>query len=121
MILSGTLHLPSSLQLLEGEFADGLQHAIARPHSGDIPNDETLLDQRGEGVEDIGHTAEGANHLRRLQCPSSGKDGEAAKQGLLIRVEQVVTPGNGGLEGALARRGIAWAGGQEGESSLESC
>ena len=60
-------------QLLEGELADGLEQAVARVGSTVIPDDEALLDQRGERVEDIGDAAARTDDLRRLQRPATAK------------------------------------------------
>src|SRR3712207_8741133 len=63
------------------------------------------------------------DHLRRLQRPAPGEDGQAAKEGLLGRREQVVAPGDGVAHRALASREVATAPGQRSEehtSELQS-
>ena len=80
---AGVLLFSRGHQLLQSELADGLEQAVARVRSTVIPDDEALLDQRGQRVEDIGDAAARTDDLRRLQGPATGKDGQAAQQGLL--------------------------------------
>ncbi len=54
---AGALLLSGGKQLLMGELADGLEQAIAGTETAVISGDKTLLDQRGERIENIGHAA----------------------------------------------------------------
>ncbi len=79
-------------QELDRELADGLEHCEARLVRGaaDAP-DEALIDERGEGVEDV-QTVLSADGLRVLQRPAAREDGQPREQPALGFVEQAVAP-----------------------------
>ena len=77
------VRLSRTLELLDGELADRLQHREALVR---VPQ-EALIDERLERV----HVGPG-NLLGRLQRAASGEDGETCEEALLRRGEQLVRP-----------------------------
>ena len=84
-------------QPLQPELADRLQHREAWlvPRRLDPPQ-QTLVDQRGDAVQEIDAGLPGRRHdrLRRVEREAAGEDGQAAEERLLRGVKQVVAPGD---------------------------
>jgi hypothetical protein len=107
-------------QLLQREFADRLQHAVARlDRAGHGPHEVLLHQPRDEGQHVRLRVAHG-HGFRRRQREAAGKDAQAAKDLLLLRAEEGVAPGDGVANGALPRRRIARALFQQGQAALQA-
>src|SRR5215204_2311936 len=96
-------------ETLECKLADGFEHAVARRRSGVVDPDQTLVDQRREPIQDTKVTIGARHRLRRSERPTAHKDPESPKEALLLWREQVVAPGDGVAQRALASRRIPWA------------
>ena len=60
------------------------------------------------------------DRLSRLQGAAADEDGEAPEQHLLLRLQQVVTPGDGVAQGALSLGRIPRPTGEEGQPLLQT-
>ncbi len=80
---------------LQPELSHGLQHGEAgfTPWARFLSHQALLAQpfQAGEGIE---RPIVVADCLRRVERATAGKDGQAAEEDLLLRREQVVTPGD---------------------------
>ena len=84
-------------QSLQGEFPHRLQHQVARFAAWTVllPQ-QALLHQRRHAVQDVDRQVVPAgDRLGRLQREATDKDGEPAKETLVLRGQQVVAPGDG--------------------------
>jgi hypothetical protein len=68
---------------------------------------QALLDERGEGVEQIGLQLVGAHLLDGVEAGAADEDGDAGEQRAIGLVEEVVTPGDGTAQRLLALRKVA--------------
>ena len=107
-------------ELLETELPDRLQHAEARVRAGcrHGPH-QTLVGEGGDPGEDVERAVVTDDRLRRLERPTAAEDGQPAKEGRLVPLQQVVTPGNGVAQGALPRRSVAWSTGEDGQAAFQ--
>ena len=97
--------LAARRQPLQPELAHRLQHPEARlALDALLLAQQALVDQRGNAVEDIERPLRVDDRLGRLQRAAAGEDGQAAEEDLLLRGEQVVTPGDGVAHRLLPRR-----------------
>jgi len=112
--------------LLETELAHRLQHAEARIGQAIGPalfhSDETVVVERAEAVNDRdgGRARRIGDRLCCLERRASDEDGETAKQRLLRRVEEVVTPADGRPQRLLPLRPIAPAAGEEPQAIVKT-
>jgi hypothetical protein len=121
--LPDELQLVALLESLEGELADRGQAAEPRLASAGLgAQDEALVDQGGQGIEDLdAERAIGiADRLGRLQRPAAHEHGQAPEQRLLGRREQVVAPGDGAAQRLVARRHVTCPAGQEAQALREA-
>ncbi len=92
--------------------ADGVEHGNAAvvPRSRYLLQ-QALVEERVEPIHhvDRGHAIARSYRRRRLQRAAPHKDGQAGKEVLLARVEQVVAPVDGPTDGVLARRVVTCA------------
>src|SRR3954454_12668899 len=90
-------------QSLEPELADRLEHPVALlAEPAGAAAEQALVEQGGERVE-IGV----ADELRRLEGAAAAEHAQAGEQRLLVPVEQVVGPRDGGPERHVALLGVA--------------
>ena len=108
------------LELLQRERARRLEQPIA---GGMLPFDhhQRLVDQRGEMVEHAPWLEPGVagDRLRELDREPAGTDAKPSQHGLLVGLEQVVAPLEGGAQGLVARQRRARAAGQQPEARVE--
>ena len=117
MATSQRLELAGPGELFEAEFTNRLEHAQAQLTVGGAHRSQQVLGhQRIDQVEDLALVADGC---RRLEAAAADEDRQAAKQRLLVRLEQVVAPGDGVAQRLLAGRRVARAARQQLESTLE--
>src|SRR4051812_49036404 len=89
--------LAGRLKLLQTVLADGLQHAEARLAVRTFRlRKEALGGQRGYAVQDVEpegsvRVADGLSGLQR----AAAEDGQPAEQHLLVRLQEIVAPGDG--------------------------
>ena len=98
------------LEPLEREFADRLQHRVARL----VAAEQVLVEQRAERVDVC--VADG---LGAFQRPAARKDGEARERPPFMVVQKVVAPSDRRSQRSLPLRRIARARGQQRQSLLE--
>jgi len=105
--------LAAPLQELRRVLSDRLQHADARLLAGPLPlrpPEQTLLDEGGQpGQHPCARRAAGAvvaHGHGRLGGAAADEDGEPPEERALGGREQVVAPGEGVAQGALARRQV---------------
>src|SRR5215204_7717606 len=80
---------------------------------------QVLVEEGRRRLEHIEGAVEIRYLVRGIKRPPPGKDPEAAKERLLLRGEQVVTPGNRVTEGSLPCRGIPRTTGEYRQTALE--
>ena len=117
------VQLTGRVKSFQPELTHGLQHREARlPVHCLHPLQEALVDQGGDSVEGIDAklTARVGDRLRRLEGASADEDGQAPKEPLLRRGEQIVTPGDGVAHRLLAGRKISPAAGQNDQAALQT-
>jgi len=99
--------LAALLQELRRVFADRLQHADARLLVGPLPlrpPEQALLDEGGQPRHHPRARVAVVAHSRgRLRGAAADEDGEPPEERALGGREQVVAPGEGVAQGALAR------------------
>ena len=114
--------LAARRQPLQPELADRLQHPVARLlrlRAADLLHD-ALLDQRRDAVERIEPAvAHAGDRFGPRQVEAADEDGQAAKERLLGRVEQVVAPGDGVAHRPQPVRQVAGAAGQQRQGPLQ--
>jgi hypothetical protein len=108
------------LELLQRERACRLEQPIA---DGMLPLDhhQRLVDQRGEMVEHAPWLEPGVagDRLRELDRESAGTDAKPSQHGLLVVLEQVVAPLEGGAQGLVSRQRRARTAGEQPEARVE--
>jgi hypothetical protein len=83
-------------QPLSGIFADSFQHREAGPATRRASrNEQLMIDKRGDRAEDGRLLTEIRDGFGGFERTSSHKDGEAAKQHLLIHGKKIVAPRDG--------------------------
>jgi hypothetical protein len=82
---------------------------------------QRLVDQRGEMVEHAPWLEPGVagDRLGELDGEPAGTDAKPSQHGLLVGLEQVVAPFEGGAQGLVARQRRAHAAGQQPEARVE--
>jgi hypothetical protein len=109
-------------QLLLRELAHGFQHPEARlaPPLLRLAQ-QARVHQRCHPVQHVGRAAaaRAANPLRRVQREAANEDGQAAEEGLLLRRQVVVTPGDGVPHRLLPSRQVPPAAGQQRQPLLQ--
>ena len=123
MAVPGRRLLAASRQLITGKLADGLQHRKAGLGARwFFPADQVLVQQRTDPVQGVGPEVNqsAGDGLRRLEREATGEDRQVAEERLLVRGQQVVTPGDRVAHRALACGQIASAAGQQGQPRLQA-
>ena len=114
--------LAARRQLLEGKLTQGLQHDEAwLTVRTCLLAQQTLVQKRGDTLERVAlrFTPSARDGLRRLEGEAPGEDREAPEEHLLLRRQQVVTPGDGVPHRLLPFRDITSASGQQRQPVLE--
>jgi hypothetical protein len=111
--------LTGLLEALIGELADGLQQPVSRRPPGVLGLYQRLVDQAAQQVDHVQAVA-ATDLLHRLQRHAARKHGKAPEQDPFVVVEQVVAPGQRGVQCLLAGDGGAAASAQDMQGVVEA-
>ncbi len=110
----------ASSQLLQPEFPDGLQHREAGGGPDLAPSDQRLVHQGRQPLQDVqAEPTRIAHDFRGLDGPAPHEGRQPGEQPPLGFVQEVVAPGDGVAQGALALGEGPDPGGEEGEAALQ--
>lgn len=123
----GSVPVTGHGQLLVAEFADRLQHPVAHTQRGIggvafvfHHGQQRLPDQPVHRRRDIADLGSPGHRLRRGQGESRGEPAHPAQGDLLGRFQQIPTPGDHRVQGAMAFRRGAVAAAQQRETLIEA-
>ena len=103
--------LATEVELLSPEFAHRFEHDEAGELRPVVLPHQALLDEGGNTVQGIDREVAGGrgNGFDRFEREATGEDRQPPKQGLFVRRQEIVAPGDGIPHGLLPGREIAGA------------
>ena len=119
--------LPTGDQLLGRELMDGLEHGKAgvgrRISIRSTPGGESDWyrgARRGRRRPGAADRSRSRHRLRRIEGPAAGKHRQSSEEGLLRRIEEIVTPGDRSPQRLLSLRAVPATSGEEREAAVET-
>ena len=121
MTLPNRLGASAFYEALPGILPDGLEQSVAKARVALLDSDQALIDERGQEIEHLAifDLVAGADPLRRLERPPTGKYRKPPHQELLVVLQEVVTPVDHRAQRLLARERRARSSSQEAEAMIQ--